>query len=214
MWRNSLIVFDANVCMNLGSIASHNCPRLFGKSISRAENNWLTFVLWGIVDWHILVLLLFVRPHLVGWQSKCGQFFQYLQYAPRNWIRTHAVASTMCLSSLVACEKDPITWWRAMWVRVASDCVAHSGRRTQRSTPGIGLSLIELHFYGMVCLFMWEMQTRSQPLSFYWRLISSVGHMIECSLAQECEGERKGSGATNRPCWLCLSGSPLSTGIL
>ena len=26
--------------------------------------------------------------------------------------------------------------------------------------------------------------------------------MIECSLAQECEGERKGSGATNHPCCL------------
>ena len=25
--------------------------------------------------------------------------------------------------------------------------------------------------------------------------------MIECSLAQECEGEWKGSGATNRPCY-------------
>ena len=36
----------------------------------------------------------------------------------------------------------------------------------------------------------------------------------ECSLAQWCEGERKGSGATNRPCCLCLAGSPLSTGIL
>ena len=41
-----------------------------------------------------------------------------------------------------------------------------------------------------------------------------MGHMIECSLAQECEGEWKGSGATNRPCCLCLTGSPLSTGIL
>ena len=29
-----------------------------------------------------------------------------------------------------------------------------------------------------------------------------------------CEGERKGTGAMNRPCCLCLAGSPLSTGIL
>ena len=29
-----------------------------------------------------------------------------------------------------------------------------------------------------------------------------------------CEGEQKGTGATNRPCSLCLAGSPLSTGIL
>uniref|UniRef100_A0A8L0DV67 Uncharacterized protein n=1 Tax=Oncorhynchus mykiss TaxID=8022 RepID=A0A8L0DV67_ONCMY len=45
-------------------------------------------------------------------------------------------------------------------------------------------------------------------------IISSVGPMIECSLAQGCEGERKGTGATNRPCCLCLAGSHLSTGIL
>ena len=32
--------------------------------------------------------------------------------------------------------------------------------------------------------------------------------MIECSLAQECEGEWKGTGATNPPCFLCLAGSP------
>jgi hypothetical protein len=44
-------------------------------------------------------------------KSKCGQFFQYLQYAPWNWIRMHTIESPMCLSSLVACEKDPITWW-------------------------------------------------------------------------------------------------------
>ena len=37
--------------------------------------------------------------------------------------------------------------------------------------------------------------------------------MIECSLAQ-CEGELKGTGATNLPCCLCLAGSPLSTVIL
>ena len=34
--------------------------------------------------------------------------------------------------------------------------------------------------------------------------------MIECSLAQECEGERKGSGATNRPCCLCLASHPIT----
>jgi hypothetical protein len=34
--------------------------------------------------------------------------------------------------------------------------------------------------------------------------------MIEWSLAQGCEGERQGTGATNRPCCLCLAGSPLS----
>ena len=45
-------------------------------------------------------------------------------------------------------------------------------------------------------------------------LLGRLGHMIECSLAQEWEGERKGSGATNHPCCLCLAGSPLSTGIL
>ena len=44
-------------------------------------------------------------------KSKCGKFFQYLQYAPRNWIRTCAVPSPMCLSSLLACEKDVIMWW-------------------------------------------------------------------------------------------------------
>jgi hypothetical protein len=38
--------------------------------------------------------------------------------------------------------------------------------------------------------------------------------MIECSLSQECEGEQKGTGATNHPCSLCLAGFPLSTGIL
>ena len=32
--------------------------------------------------------------------------------------------------------------------------------------------------------------------------------MIECSLAQGCEGERKGTGAMNRPCCLCLAGFP------
>ena len=31
--------------------------------------------------------------------------------------------------------------------------------------------------------------------------------MIECSLAQECEGEQKGTGATIPPCCLCLAGS-------
>ena len=57
-------------CVHLGSIASHNCPRLFGIFIYRTEWNRSTFVLWGIVDWHMLVLLLFVRPtHLVGWQK-------------------------------------------------------------------------------------------------------------------------------------------------
>ena len=66
----------------------------------------------------------------------------------------------------------------------------------------------------LVCLSMWETHTLFRPLSLYWRLISSVGHMIECSLVQECEGDRKDSGATNRPCCLCLAGSPLSTGIL
>jgi hypothetical protein len=35
--------------------------------------------------------------------------------------------------------------------------------------------------------------------------------MIECCLAQGCEGERKGTGATNRPCCFCLVGSLLST---
>jgi hypothetical protein len=74
-----------------------------------------------------------------------------------------------------------------------------------------GLSPIELNFYGMVCLSMWETQTLSHPLSHYWRLISSVGPMIECRLAQECEGERQGTGATNYPGCLCLAGS---TGIL
>jgi hypothetical protein len=64
-------------------------------------------------------------------------FFQYLQYAPRNWIRTHVVATPMCLSSLVACEKDLIMWLGAVWVRDASDCTAHSGRRAQSSTPGL-----------------------------------------------------------------------------
>jgi hypothetical protein len=77
-----------------------------------------------------------------------------------------------------------------------------------------GLSSIELHSYGMVCLSMWETQTCSRPLSLFWRLIFSVGAMIECSLAQWCEDEWKGTRATNRPCCLCLSGSPLSTGIL
>ena len=47
-------------------------------------------------------------------KSKCGQFFQCLQYAPRNWIRMCAVESLMCLSSLVACEKhsirEPCEW--------------------------------------------------------------------------------------------------------
>jgi hypothetical protein len=75
-----------------------------------------------------------------------------------------------------------------------------------------GLSPIELHFYEMVCLSMWETQTRSQPLSVYWRLIFSVGPMIECSLAPECEW--KGTGAPNCPCCLCMAGSPLSTWIL
>ena len=37
--------------------------------------------------------------------------------------------------------------------------------------------------------------------------------MNECSLAQECEGERKGTGATNHPCCLCLA-VPLSPVIL
>jgi hypothetical protein len=46
------------------------------------------------------------------------------------------------------------------------------------------LSSIKLHFYGRVCRSMWERQTRSQPLGPYWRLISSVGPMIECCLAQ------------------------------
>ena len=68
-----------------------------------------------------------------------------------------------------------------------------------------GLSPMELHFYRMLCLSMWDTQIRSQPLSLYWRLISSEGPMIDCSLAQECEGERKGTGAMNRPCCLCLS---------
>jgi hypothetical protein len=61
----------------------------------------------GIVDWHWLVLLLFVRPsHLVGWRKV-------------NVDSSHAVASPMCLSSLVACEKDLIMWRRDMWVRGA-----------------------------------------------------------------------------------------------
>jgi hypothetical protein len=45
-------------------------------------------------------------------------------------------------------------------------------------------------------------------------LNSSVGPMIECNLAQRCESEWQGTGATNQPCCLCLAGSPLSTGIL
>ena len=31
--------------------------------------------------------------------------------------------------------------------------------------------------------------------------------MIECSLAQGCEGERQGTAATNCTCCLCLEGS-------
>ena len=46
------------------------------------------------------------------------------------------------------------------------------------------------------------------------RIIASVGPMIECSLTQGCEGERKGTWATNHLCCLCLAGSPLSIGIL
>ena len=70
-------------------------------------------------------------------------------------------------------------------------------------------------FYGMICLSIWEMQTRSQPFSLYWRLISPVGAMIEGSLAQGWEGERQDTGATNCPCCLCLAVLPgLSTGIL
>ena len=33
--------------------------------------------------------------------------------------------------------------------------------------------------------------------------------MIECSLAQECEGEQKASGATHRPCCPGLLSSPV-----
>ena len=76
------------------------------------------------------------------------------------------------------------------------------------------LSPIELNFYGMVCLSMWETQTRSRPSSTSWRLISSGSPMSKCRLAQGCEGEWKGTGATNHPCCLCLAGSPLSNGIL
>ena len=42
-----------------------------------------------------------------------------------------------------------------------------------------GLSPIELHFNGMVCLSMWDADL-VWNLRLYWRLISSVGPMIEC----------------------------------
>ena len=66
---------------------------------------------------------------------------------------THLVkctaASPMCLSSLVACEKDPIMCQkRAMGVRGASDCVdttQHSGPRTQRPLAAKGMDLFRVH---------------------------------------------------------------------
>uniref|UniRef100_A0A8C8MJN0 Rab3 GTPase-activating protein catalytic subunit n=1 Tax=Oncorhynchus tshawytscha TaxID=74940 RepID=A0A8C8MJN0_ONCTS len=47
-----------------------------------------------------------------------------------------------------------------------------------------------------------------------WATAKTTPEAEKCSLAQECEGECKGSGATNLPCCLCLAASPLSTGIL
>ena len=59
----------------------------------------------------------------------------------------------------------------------------NNGHKTQASLLSLeflskqleaGLSPIELHFYGMICLSMWEAQTRSQHLSLYWRLILAM----------------------------------------
>ena len=51
-------------------------------------------------------------------------------------------------------------------------------------------------------------------LSLYWRLISSVGPMIECCLAQSVKVNGKALEWRTAFCCLCLAGSPLSTGIL
>ena len=54
--------FDASGGIHLGSIPSHNCPRLFLEYLFFSHRMSI-FVLWGIDS---LVLLLFVRPsHLV-----------------------------------------------------------------------------------------------------------------------------------------------------
>lgn len=119
---------------------------MFGIFNFLAQNR-STFVLWGIVDKKAYSSCLLTK-------SKCGQFFQYFEYAPRNWTRTRVVASLMCQSSLVACAKDPIMWWRAMWARNALEHASlrekgttqHSVPRAQRPLDAKGMDCFRVHY--------------------------------------------------------------------
>ena len=65
--------------------------------------------------------LLFVRStHLVGWWKVIWIILPIFSICTSE-LEKDAVTSLMCLSSPVACENDPISWWRAMWVRGYSE---------------------------------------------------------------------------------------------